>query len=92
VADLLYRVELTARPKIVQAGWSDAPFAIGEQRTFTNGRIIVAGGKVRRGKQRVPTILLYYRRDFPWPSSRPRKPVCRLKRCAAGTRVRRDWG
>ena len=23
-------------PKIVQAGWSDAPFAIGEQRTFTN--------------------------------------------------------
>ena len=52
-------------PKIVQAGWSDAPFAIGEQRTFTNGRIFVAGGKVRRGKQRRADYILFYRRDFP---------------------------
>jgi type I restriction enzyme R subunit len=52
-------------PKIVQAGWSDAPFAIGEQRTFTNGRIFVAGGKVRRGKQRRADHILFYRRDFP---------------------------
>jgi hypothetical protein len=42
-----------------------APHAIGEQRTFTNGRIIVAGGKVRRGKQKRADYLLYYRRDFP---------------------------
>jgi type I site-specific restriction endonuclease len=32
---------------------------------FTNGRIIVAGGKVRRGKQKRADYLLYYRRDFP---------------------------
>jgi len=38
---------------------------IGEQHSFTNGRIIVAGGKVRRGKQRRADYLLYYRRDMP---------------------------
>ena len=39
-------------PRLVDAGWSVGPHAIGEQRTFTNGRIIVAGGRVRRGKQK----------------------------------------
>lgn len=38
---------------------------IGEQRTFTNGRIIVTGGRVRRGKQKRADYLLYYRRDYP---------------------------
>ena len=52
-------------PKMVESGWSATPHAIGEQRTFTNGRIIVAGGKVRRGKQRRADYLLYYRRDLP---------------------------
>ncbi|BDI06091.1 EcoAI/FtnUII family type I restriction enzme subunit R [Sphaerotilus microaerophilus] len=52
-------------PKIVQAGWAASPCAIGEQRTFTNGRIFVAGGKVRRGKQRRADYILFYRRDFP---------------------------
>jgi type I restriction enzyme, R subunit len=52
-------------PRLVDAGWSNAPYAIGEQRTFTNGRIIVAGGRVRRGKQKRADYLLYYRRDFP---------------------------
>lgn len=51
-------------PRLLDAGWSTAPHAIGEQRTFTNGRIIVAGGQVRRGKQRRADYLLYYRRDF----------------------------
>ena len=37
-------------PRLIEAGWGAAPHAIGEQRSFTNGRIIVAGGKVRRGK------------------------------------------
>ena len=27
-------------PKLVDAGWGNAPHVIGEQRTFTNGRII----------------------------------------------------
>lgn len=52
-------------PRLVEAGWGAAPHAIGEQRTFTNGRIIVAGGKVRRGKQKRADYLLYHRRDYP---------------------------
>ena len=52
-------------PRLVEAGWSESPCTIGEQRTFTEGRIIVAGGKVRRGKQKRADYLLYYRRDFP---------------------------
>jgi type I restriction enzyme R subunit len=52
-------------PKLVQAGWSVSPHSIGEQRTFTNGRIFVTGGKVRRGQQKRADYLLYYRRDFP---------------------------
>lgn len=52
-------------PKLVEAGWGVAPHSIGEQRTFTNGRIIVAGGKVRRGQQKRADYLLYYRRDYP---------------------------
>lgn len=52
-------------PRLVEAGWGNAPHAIGEQRTFTNGRIIVAGGKARRGKQKRADYLLYHRRDYP---------------------------
>ena len=52
-------------PRLLEAGWGASPYAIGEQRSFTNGRIFVAGGKVRRGKQRRADYLLYYRRDYP---------------------------
>jgi len=52
-------------PKLVEAGWGAAESVIGEQHSFTNGRIIVAGGKVRRGKQRRADYLLYFRRDLP---------------------------
>jgi type I restriction enzyme R subunit len=52
-------------PKLVLAGWSVSPHSIGEQHTFTNGRIIVSGGKVRRGIQKRADYLLYYRRDLP---------------------------
>ena len=52
-------------PKLVDAGWGSAPHVIGEQRTFTNGRIIVTGGRVRRGKQKRADYLLYFRRDYP---------------------------
>ena len=52
-------------PRLVEAGWSVAPCSVGEQRTFTNGRIIVAGGKVRRGKQKRADYVLYLRRDYP---------------------------
>jgi type I restriction enzyme R subunit len=52
-------------PKLVNAGWAAAPCFIGEQHSFTNGSIIVAGGKVRRGRQERADYLLYFRRDCP---------------------------
>lgn len=52
-------------PKLVEAGWAAAPCFIGEQHSFTNGRIIVTGGKVRRGRQKRADYLLYLRRDYP---------------------------
>lgn len=52
-------------PKLVEAGWAVSPCFIGEQHSFTNGRIIVASGKVRRGQQRRADYLLYFRRDYP---------------------------
>ncbi|MDA8417106.1 MAG: DEAD/DEAH box helicase family protein [Betaproteobacteria bacterium] len=56
---------LFVTPKLTEAGWADQPHSIGEQRTFTNGRIFVAGGKARRGKQKRADYLLYFRRDYP---------------------------
>ncbi|WP_244841562.1 EcoAI/FtnUII family type I restriction enzme subunit R [Aeromonas allosaccharophila] len=52
-------------PRLIEAGWGVAPHSIGEQRSFTDGRIFVAGGKVRRGQQKCADYLLYYRRDYP---------------------------
>jgi type I restriction enzyme R subunit len=52
-------------PRLVEDGWGAAKSVIGEQHSFTNGRIIVAYGEVHRGKQRRADYLLYYRRDFP---------------------------
>ncbi|HOP48316.1 MAG TPA: DEAD/DEAH box helicase family protein [Desulfobacteraceae bacterium] len=52
-------------PKLVDAGWDTEPHSFTEQRTFTDGRIIVSGGKVRRGKQKRADYLLRYTRDFP---------------------------
>lgn len=39
-------------PKLVDSGWETEPHSFTEQRTFTDGRIIPVGGKVRRGKQK----------------------------------------
>ncbi|HOV87371.1 MAG TPA: DEAD/DEAH box helicase family protein [Syntrophobacteraceae bacterium] len=52
-------------PKLVAAGWDEEPHSITEQRSFTDGRIMVSGGKVRRGKQKRADYLLRYTRDFP---------------------------
>lgn len=52
-------------PKLLEAGWGAAPHANGEQRSFTNGRIIAAGGKVRRGQLKRADYLLSDRRDYP---------------------------
>lgn len=50
-------------PKLYSAGWIDDQ--ISEQRSFTDGRIVVAGTKVKRKPQKRADYLLRYRRDFP---------------------------
>ena len=52
-------------PMLQKAGWDDAPHAINEQRTFTDGRIVFAGGKARRGRQKRADYILRYQPDFP---------------------------
>ena len=49
-------------PKLYGAGWTDDQ--ISEQKTFTDGRIVVMENKVRRQKQKRADYLLRYRRDF----------------------------
>lgn len=50
-------------PGLYRAGWTDDQ--IREQVGFTPGRIIVAGGKPRRGPRKFVDYLLSYRRDLP---------------------------
>lgn len=52
-------------PKLQAAGWDDAPCAINEQRTFTDGRVLFVGGKPKRGKQKRADYILRYRPDYP---------------------------
>ena len=49
-------------PKLYAAGWNDDQ--ITEQKTFTDGRIVVGGAKPRRKKQKRSDYLLRYRPDF----------------------------
>ena len=50
-------------PKLYNAGWTDDQ--INEQRTFTDGRIVVVGSKVTRRPQKRADYVLRYTRDFP---------------------------
>src|SRR4051812_47229686 len=50
-------------PKLREAGWTDDQ--INEQRSFTDGRIVVSGRKGVRGKRKRVDYLLRYRRDVP---------------------------
>jgi len=52
-------------PGLVDAGWDNEPHSFTEQRTFTDGRIIIVGNKIRRGKQKRADYLLRYTKDFP---------------------------
>lgn len=52
-------------PKLQAAGWENEPHSITEQRSFTDGRIIVVGSKARRQKQKRTDYLLRFTRDFP---------------------------
>ena len=49
-------------PKLYASGWTDDH--INEQRTFTDGRIVVAGNRAIRRKQKRVDYLLRYRPDF----------------------------
>ncbi len=51
-------------PKLIEAGWDEEPHSLTEQRTFTDGRILVSGKRKKRLPQRRADYLLRYTRDF----------------------------
>src|SRR3989339_544988 len=51
-------------PAIVKAGW-DLQSQIREEVAFTDGRIIVSGKTVIRGKQKIPDYVLEYKPNLP---------------------------
>jgi type I restriction enzyme R subunit len=51
-------------PKLIEAGWDNEPHSFTEQKTFTDGRIMVIGQKIKRQKQKRADYLLRYTRDF----------------------------
>ncbi len=52
-------------PKLDEAGWNREPHSFNEQKTFTDGRIVVAGHKVKRRPQKRADYLLRYTRAPP---------------------------
>jgi len=52
-------------PKLMAAGWDNEPHSFTEQKTFTDGRIVVSGEKIYRRPQKRADYLLRYTRDFP---------------------------
>ncbi len=51
-------------PKLIQAGWDDDPHSFTEQKTFTDGRIVLAGNKTRRRPQKRADQLRKDKKDF----------------------------
>jgi len=51
-------------PRLVQAGWDSEPHSFTEQRTFTDGRIVVVGSRVKRRNPKRADYLLRFTRDF----------------------------
>jgi type I restriction enzyme R subunit len=51
-------------PKIIAAGWDNAPYSFTEQKTFTDGRVVMGSQKPRRGKQKRADYLLRYSHDL----------------------------
>src|ERR1700724_538030 len=51
-------------PKLQAAGWDSEPHSIAEQRSFTDGRIVVAGTKATRLKKKKADYLLRYTPDY----------------------------
>jgi type I restriction enzyme, R subunit len=55
---------LYVEPKLKAAGWEDEPHRVNSQRTFTDGRIIVAGQKARRRPGKRADYILRYTPDI----------------------------
>lgn len=51
-------------PAIQAAGWGNSPFEIAEQRSFTDGRIVLSGRSAKRRESKRADYLLRYRRDL----------------------------
>lgn len=51
-------------PKLIQAGWDNDPHSFTEQKTFTDGRIVIVGNSTRRLSSKRADYLLRYTRDF----------------------------
>lgn len=51
-------------PKLIEAGWDNPPHSFTEQKTFTDGRILVVGNRTKRLPQKRADYLLRYTRDF----------------------------
>ncbi|MBA3811090.1 MAG: hypothetical protein H0X27_05500, partial [Caulobacteraceae bacterium] len=51
-------------PKLQIAGWDDAPCAINEQRSFTDGRVMFVGGAARRGKRKRADYLTTHQKSL----------------------------
>src|SRR4030043_1174406 len=52
-------------PRLVETGWDTDPHSFTEQRTFTDGRIVISGDKIHRKKQKRADYLLRFTRDYP---------------------------
>jgi type I restriction enzyme R subunit len=51
-------------PALVAAGWDQDPHSFTEQKSFTDGRIVVTGKKTKRRPQKRADYLLRYTRDY----------------------------
>jgi type I restriction enzyme, R subunit len=51
-------------PKLTLSGWYDTPHDVLEQKTFTDGRIVAVGRKVKRRPEKRADYLLMSRPDF----------------------------
>ncbi len=51
-------------PQLIAADWDNDPHSFTEQKTFTDGRIVVTGSLTHRRRQKRADYLLRYTRDF----------------------------
>jgi type I restriction enzyme R subunit len=73
-------------PKLYESGWTDEKIL--EQRTFTDGKIIVVGRKAKRSRPKRFDYLLRYSRDFPIAIVEAKK---KNKRASDGIQQAKDY-